>query len=123
LILENTGSSDEFCGMLTEYAANETFEKVAGVGLQANMILYLRNEYNLSNASGAYILSLWGAISYFMPILGAFISDSYLGRFSVIAYGTVISLLVSKFFIFLFLPYLFIAMINLKIVDCGLQYQ
>uniref|UniRef100_A0A2K1YAZ3 Uncharacterized protein n=1 Tax=Populus trichocarpa TaxID=3694 RepID=A0A2K1YAZ3_POPTR len=73
--------------------ANETFEKVAGVGLQANMILYLRNEYNLSNASGAYILSLWGAISYFMPILGAFISDSYLGRFSVIAYGTVISLL------------------------------
>jgi dipeptide/tripeptide permease len=58
-----------------------------------------------------------------MPILGAFISDSYLGRFSVIAYGTVISLLVSKFFIFLFLPYLFIAMINLKIVDCGLQYQ
>uniref|UniRef100_A0A6N2KPS4 Major facilitator superfamily (MFS) profile domain-containing protein n=1 Tax=Salix viminalis TaxID=40686 RepID=A0A6N2KPS4_SALVM len=73
--------------------ANETFEKVAGVGLHANMILYLRNEYNLSSASGAYILSLWGAISNFMPVLGALLSDSYLGRFRVIASATLISLL------------------------------
>ncbi|XP_058000764.1 protein NRT1/ PTR FAMILY 1.1-like isoform X2 [Hevea brasiliensis] len=73
--------------------ANETFEKVAGVGLQANMILYLQNEYNLSSATGATILFLWLAISYFTPIFGAFVSDSYLGRFRVIVLGTVVSLL------------------------------
>ncbi|XVE70294.1 hypothetical protein DITRI_Ditri10aG0060800 [Diplodiscus trichospermus] len=73
--------------------SNETFEKVAGIGLQANMILYLKNEYHMSNATGANVLFLWSAISNFMPTLGAFLSDSFLGRFRVIAVGTFISLL------------------------------
>ncbi|KAJ7973833.1 Protein NRT1/ PTR FAMILY 1.2 like [Quillaja saponaria] len=73
--------------------ANETFEKVAGFGLHVNIIFYLINEYHLDPATGASILFLWSAISNFMPIIGAFVSDSYLGRFRVIAYGTVISLL------------------------------
>ncbi|KVI11587.1 protein NRT1/ PTR FAMILY 1.1-like [Cynara cardunculus var. scolymus] len=71
---------------------NEAFERVASVGLRANMILYLKNEYHLSNATGANIMFLWGAISNFMPTLGAFLSDSYLGRFRVIAIGSTISL-------------------------------
>ncbi|PSS01900.1 Protein NRT1/ PTR FAMILY 1.2 like [Actinidia chinensis var. chinensis] len=73
--------------------ANEAFEKVASVGLHANMILYLTVVYNLSNATGTSILFLWNAISNFMPTLGAFLSDSYLGRFRVIGCGTVVSLL------------------------------
>ncbi|XVF29800.1 hypothetical protein REPUB_Repub16aG0002400 [Reevesia pubescens] len=73
--------------------SNETFEKVAGFGLLANMILYLINEYHMSSATGANVLFLWSAISNFMPILGAFLSDSFLGRFRVIALGTVFSLL------------------------------
>lgn len=77
--------------------ANEAFEKVASVGLQANMILYLRDEYHLDSASGASIMFLWGAVSNFMPTLGAFLSDSYLGRFRVIASGTLVSLIVYPF--------------------------
>ncbi|KAF9671618.1 hypothetical protein SADUNF_Sadunf12G0066400 [Salix dunnii] len=50
--------------------ANEAFEKVAGVGLQANMILYLRNEYSLSNASGAYIMSLVEKLRLSLSLLG-----------------------------------------------------
>ncbi|XP_065848628.1 protein NRT1/ PTR FAMILY 1.1-like [Euphorbia lathyris] len=72
--------------------ANEAFEKVAGVGLIANMIKYLITEYNLKASDGATILFLWVAISYFTPIFGAFISDSYLGRFRVIVLGTFTSL-------------------------------
>ncbi|CAK9155165.1 unnamed protein product [Ilex paraguariensis] len=72
--------------------ANEAFERVASVGLHANMVLYLRNEYHFDNATGASILFVWGAMSNFMPILGAFLSDSYLGRFRVIALGTVVTL-------------------------------
>nr|GMD89552.1 protein NRT1/ PTR FAMILY 1.1-like [Ipomoea batatas] len=60
--------------------ANETFERVATVGLAANMILYLVNEYHFDNVLGANIMSWWVAISYFTPIFGAFLSDSYLGR-------------------------------------------
>ncbi|KAK3041696.1 hypothetical protein RJ639_001506 [Escallonia herrerae] len=73
--------------------ANEAFEKVASTGLHANMILYLTKEYHLNSATGANVLFLWGAISNFMPTLGAFLSDSYLGRFRVIALGTVVTLI------------------------------
>ncbi|CAK9172752.1 unnamed protein product [Ilex paraguariensis] len=55
------------------------------------MILYLKNEYHFDNVTGASILLFWGAISNFMPTLGAFLSDYYLGRFRVIALGTILS--------------------------------
>ncbi|OVA20315.1 Proton-dependent oligopeptide transporter family [Macleaya cordata] len=73
--------------------ANEVFEKVASYGLMSNMILYLMREYNMSSATGATTLFLWSAISYFLPVIGAFVSDSYLGRFRVIILGSISSLL------------------------------
>lgn len=76
-------------------AANEIFEKISNVGLHANMIFYLMNEYHLDSAKGAIVLFLWNALTNFLPIGGAFLSDSYLGRFKVIAMGTVVTLLVS----------------------------
>jgi len=84
------------------HAANETFEKVASFGLIANMILYLMNEYHMDPVAGASLLFLWSAISHFTPVIGAFLSDSYFGRFRMIAYGTVFSLLVSIFILFFF---------------------
>ncbi|KAL6274647.1 hypothetical protein ACE6H2_025339 [Prunus campanulata] len=73
--------------------SNEALEKVASFGLHANMILYLTSEYHMEAATGASILFLWSAMSSFTPIIGAFLSDSHLGRFRVIALGTVVSLL------------------------------
>ncbi|KAL0410638.1 UNVERIFIED_CONTAM: protein NRT1/ PTR FAMILY 1.2 [Sesamum latifolium] len=73
--------------------ANEAFEKIASYGLQPNMILYLITEYNFSAAGGTSALFIWGAISNFMPIFGAFLSDSYFGRFLVIAVATVTTLM------------------------------
>ncbi|KAI9128638.1 hypothetical protein K1719_000121 [Acacia pycnantha] len=63
--------------------ANETFEKVANIGLQVNMVVYLMSDYHYEPASAATIMSLWSAVSYFMTIFGALLSDSYLGRFRV----------------------------------------
>ncbi|KAL5698479.1 hypothetical protein ACHQM5_029511 [Ranunculus cassubicifolius] len=73
--------------------ANETFEKVATYGLLANMILYLTSGYHMDAATGANVLFIWSAVSNFTPIFGAFLSDSYLGRFRVIALGSVASFL------------------------------
>ncbi|KAL0339040.1 UNVERIFIED_CONTAM: protein NRT1/ PTR FAMILY 1.2 [Sesamum angustifolium] len=57
------------------------------------MILYLIKEYNFTAASGTSTLFIWGAISNFMPIFGAFLSDSYFGRFLVIAVATLTTLM------------------------------
>uniref|UniRef100_A0ACD5VQQ1 Uncharacterized protein n=1 Tax=Avena sativa TaxID=4498 RepID=A0ACD5VQQ1_AVESA len=73
-------------------SANEIFEKLASYGLQANMILYLTKRYYMTAADGAMLLYLWSAISNFLPISGAVLSDLYLGRFRVIALGSVVSL-------------------------------
>ncbi|XP_010049663.2 protein NRT1/ PTR FAMILY 1.2 [Eucalyptus grandis] len=73
--------------------ANEILEKVAGYGLLPNMIFYLIRKYHFNAASGANVLFLWSATSNFTPVLGAFISDSFLGRFRTIGFTSVISLL------------------------------
>ncbi|XP_018673536.1 protein NRT1/ PTR FAMILY 1.2-like [Musa acuminata AAA Group] len=73
--------------------ANEILEKVASFGLHANMIVYLTKTYNMSPAAGAIVLFIWGAASNFTPIFGAFLSDSFLGRFRVIAIGSFVSLI------------------------------
>ncbi|XP_057522944.1 protein NRT1/ PTR FAMILY 1.2-like [Amaranthus tricolor] len=72
---------------------NESFEKVASYGLLPNMIFYLMNVYHLEAARGTIILSLWSSASNILAIFGGFLSDSYLGRFKVIAFGTFCSLL------------------------------
>ncbi|KAJ0698200.1 putative proton-dependent oligopeptide transporter family, MFS transporter superfamily [Helianthus annuus] len=74
--------------------ANEAFEKLASYGLVPNMILYLMNDYKFGIAKGTNIIFLWSAATNFAPILGAFLSDSYLGRFLTIAFGSLFSLLV-----------------------------
>ncbi|KAK7398963.1 hypothetical protein VNO78_10137 [Psophocarpus tetragonolobus] len=72
--------------------ANESFEKVAVVGLRVNMILYLLQEYRFDPATAAIVIFLWNALTNFLPIICAFLSDSWLGRFRVIAWGTIIHL-------------------------------
>lgn len=77
--------------------ANETFEKIAVVALRVNMILYLLQEYHFEPATAAIVIFLWSALTNFLPIFCAFLSDCWLGRFSVVALGTIIHLVVSHY--------------------------
>ncbi|XAR67020.1 hypothetical protein NMG60_11013430 [Bertholletia excelsa] len=73
--------------------SNEALEKVASIGLQVNMIFYLTEVYHLSNATSLILLFAYNAISHFLPVFGAFLSDSCLGRFRVIGLGTIVTTL------------------------------
>ncbi|XP_021748508.1 protein NRT1/ PTR FAMILY 1.2-like [Chenopodium quinoa] len=73
--------------------ANESFEKVASYGLLPNMIVYLMKDYKMSLAKGQNLIYFWSAATNFFPLIGAFVADSYLGRFLTIALGSVFSLL------------------------------
>ncbi|EAY75907.1 hypothetical protein OsI_03827 [Oryza sativa Indica Group] len=69
--------------------SNEILEKVAGFGLNINFITYLNMQYHLSHANAGSLLFVWGAVSNFAPIPGAVIADMYLGRFIVVAIGSI----------------------------------
>ncbi|CAL5439738.1 unnamed protein product [Camellia sinensis] len=73
--------------------ANDALVKVASYGLSANMILYVMGDYHIGVTQATNILFLWSAATNFFPLVGAFISDSYLGRYLTIGLGCITSLL------------------------------
>ncbi|XP_028792523.1 protein NRT1/ PTR FAMILY 2.13 [Neltuma alba] len=72
---------------------NETFERLAVFGLFANFMVYLTRELHMDQVFASNIMNLWFGLTNFAPLLGAFISDAYAGRFKTIAYASVASLL------------------------------
>ncbi|XP_052150390.1 protein NRT1/ PTR FAMILY 2.13-like [Oryza glaberrima] len=73
--------------------ATETFEKVATIGVVANLTVYLVKRFNIGQIEAANITNIFFGTLNFAPLLGAFISDAYLGRFKTLAYGCFASLL------------------------------
>ncbi|WVZ00635.1 hypothetical protein V8G54_026704 [Vigna mungo] len=65
--------------------ANEALASMASLGLLPNMIQYLMGSYKLHLAKATQILLLSSATSNFTPVVGAFVADSYLGRFLAVA--------------------------------------
>lgn len=76
-------------------AANEAFQMVATVGLMPNMILYLISEYKMGVKEASNLLFYWSAASNFTPLVGAFVADSFLGRFLCIGVGCIFTFLVN----------------------------
>ncbi|KAK4419969.1 protein NRT1/ PTR FAMILY 1.2 [Sesamum alatum] len=72
---------------------NDALEKMATYGVTTNMILYLVNEYHMEMTTASNILFLWTAANNSMPIIGAGIADSYLGRFYTIGLGSIVYLM------------------------------
>lgn len=72
---------------------NESFERLAGVGLMANFMMFLMTQFHLDQVSASNVLSVWSGSTSFLPLLGAFLCDAYLGRFLTLSFATVSSFL------------------------------
>ncbi|XP_055810250.1 protein NRT1/ PTR FAMILY 1.2-like isoform X1 [Solanum dulcamara] len=72
---------------------NEACERLASYGLLPNLIIYITTFYHMEAARASILITLWSALSNGLAILGAFISDSYLGRYRAVAIGTISSLI------------------------------
>ncbi|RCV28715.1 hypothetical protein SETIT_5G424900v2 [Setaria italica] len=73
--------------------SNETFEKAASFGVAANLTTYLVKRFNIGQLQATNVTNIFFATLNFTPLLGAFISDSYLGRFKTLACGCFATLL------------------------------
>eukprot|EP01018_Ginkgo_biloba_P028582 Gb_41117 [translate_table: standard] len=64
---------------------NECCERLAYYGINTNLVNYLKNGFNQSNATAANNVTNWSGTCYITPLIGAFVADSYWGRYWTIA--------------------------------------
>ncbi|KAK4263784.1 hypothetical protein QN277_029156 [Acacia crassicarpa] len=69
--------------------ANEACEKLAVVGFNANMISYLTGQLHLPLTEAANTLTNFGGTASLTPLLGAFVSDSFAGKFWTISLASI----------------------------------
>lgn len=70
-------------------------ERFAYYGMSSNLITYLTNELHEPIPMAAKNVNTWVGVSALLPILGAFIADSFLGRFNTILVSSIIYCLVT----------------------------
>lgn len=60
------------------------------------MIIYLIRGYGMRSSYAANLLNLVTAVEDVIPIIAAFVADSYVGRFRMVGFGSIVNLLVSE---------------------------
>ncbi|XP_051122219.1 protein NRT1/ PTR FAMILY 3.1-like [Andrographis paniculata] len=70
--------------------ANEVCEKLAVVGFSTNMMSYLTGQLHLPITMAANTLNNFGGTAALTPLLGAFVSDAFAGRFWTITIASII---------------------------------
>lgn len=66
---------------------NEACERLAVAGLTPNMVIYLVTKYNMKKVAATNMMNVWSGTTSLATLPGAFLADSYLGRFRAIAIG------------------------------------
>ncbi|CAN6703367.1 unnamed protein product [Malus baccata var. baccata] len=73
----------------------EVAQQFAFYGLASNLIMYLTDVLDQPLAAAAKNVNTWLGVSSVFPVLGAFLADSYLGRFKTIVFSITIYFLVN----------------------------
>lgn len=75
-------------------AGNETFEKIGTMGALSNLLVYLTSVFNMKSITAVMLLNIFQGTSNLAPLLGAFLSDTYFGRYKTLAFASIASFLV-----------------------------
>ena len=76
--------------------------RFAYYGVSVNLIIYLTGPLGLSNAAAAATANAWSGAASILPLFGASLADSWLGRYRAIALATILYILVSIYMYFVF---------------------
>ncbi|XP_028763407.1 protein NRT1/ PTR FAMILY 2.9 [Neltuma alba] len=72
---------------------NETFEKLGAIGTLANLLVYLTTVFNLKSIAATNMINIFNGCTNFATLLGAFLSDTYFGRYKTLGFCTIASFL------------------------------
>lgn len=64
---------------------NECCERLAYYGMGTNLVNYIHERLHQSNVAASNNVTNWSGTCYITPLIGAFLADSYLGRYWTIA--------------------------------------
>lgn len=76
------------------FSGNETFEKLGAIGTLSNLLIYLTTVFNLKRITAANIVNIFNGTANFGTIVGAYVSDTYFGRYKTIGFAIVTSFVV-----------------------------
>ncbi|CAB4280912.1 unnamed protein product [Prunus armeniaca] len=72
---------------------NETFEKLGAIGTLSNLLVYLISVFNMKKITAATMLIIFNGTTNFATLLGAFVSDTYFGRYKTLGFSSFASFL------------------------------
>ena len=68
-------------------------ERLSNAGLSTSLMTYLTKVLHEEMKVAAKNVNYWVSVTMLMPLLGGFLADGYLGRFSTVVFSTAVYLL------------------------------
>ncbi|XVE54859.1 hypothetical protein DITRI_Ditri03aG0116600 [Diplodiscus trichospermus] len=72
---------------------NETFEKLGTTGTSNNLLVYLTTVFNMKSITATNLVNVFNGTCNFATLIGAFLSDTYFGRYKTLGFASISSFL------------------------------
>ncbi len=82
--MQSSGTVDKFPKHVTLILGNETCERFNYYGMKSVLAVYCTTMLAMTEDSATALIHLFGFVNYFTPLLGAWISDKFWGRYKTI---------------------------------------
>lgn len=82
----------------------EAFERMAFYGIASNLVVYLTTQLHEDTVSSVRNVNNWSGSVWITPLLGAYVADTYLGRFWTFTISSLIYVMVSTKHTYIYIP-------------------